>query len=143
MTRFRTDIEIRASPARVFAVMADIERWPEWTATVSRIRRLDPGPLAVGTRVRIHQPKFPPAVWKVTEIDAGRGFTWVSVGPGIRVTARHQIEAHDGGSRVTLSLEFAGLLGPLFGRLTRGINERYLAIEARGLKARSESSAAQ
>jgi hypothetical protein len=38
---------------------------------------------------------------------------------------------------VTLSIEFSG---PLVARLTRGLNERYLALEANGLKARSESA---
>jgi energy-coupling factor transporter transmembrane protein EcfT len=74
----------------------------------------------------------------VTELDEGRGFTWVTQGPGVRVTARHWVEANKGGSRVTLSLEFSGLLGPLIARLTRNLNERYLALEARGLREHSE-----
>ena len=41
------------------------------------------------------------------------------------------------GSRATLSIRFSGLLGPLFARLTRKLNERYLALEASGLKERS------
>ena len=119
--------------------MRDIERWPEWTSTVTSIVRLDRGPLAVGSRARIRQPKLPPALWKVTELDErGRSFTWVNRGPGIRVAARHWVEPSGSGSRATLSIEFSKLLGPLIARLTRGLNERYLAIEAKGLKERSE-----
>ena len=55
--------------------------------------------------------------------------------------ARHSVEASEGGSRATLSLQFSGLLGPLVARLTRGLNERYLALEVRGLRTRSEGSA--
>jgi uncharacterized protein YndB with AHSA1/START domain len=143
MTHFRSDIEIQAPPERVFDVMTDVERWPEWTPTVSQARRIDPGPLAVGSRVRIHQPKFPAAVWTVTALEPGRGFTWICTGPGLRVTARHTIEAAGDVSRVTLSLQFEGWLGPIFGRMTRSINERYLGIEARSLKARSEDSATE
>jgi len=42
-------------------------------------------------------------------------------------------------SRATLSLEFSGPLGPLVARLTRGLNTRYLALEAQGLKKRAEA----
>jgi hypothetical protein len=80
-------------------------------------------------------------VWQLTELDEGRSSTLVTRGPGVRVTARHWVEAIEGGSRATLSLRFSGPLGPLVARLTRGLNERYLALEAKGLKARSEGSA--
>jgi hypothetical protein len=87
----------------------------------------------------VRQPKFPPALWEVRELDdAGRSFTWVSRGPGMIVTARHSVEAHGPGSRGVLSLRYEGLIAPLFARLTRGITERYLDMEANGLKKRSE-----
>jgi len=53
--------------------------------------------------------------------------------------AHHWVEATPTGSKVTLSLDLQGLLGGLFGRLTKGITERYLKMEATGLKARSEN----
>ncbi len=140
MTQFSISVEIQASPDRVWGVLYDIERWPEWTPTVTSIQRVDRGPLAVGSRARIRQPKLPPAEWQVTELEEGRSFTWVSRSPGVRVTARHGVEANQGGSQATLSLQFAGLLGPLVARLTRSLNERYLALEARGLRERSEGS---
>jgi carbon monoxide dehydrogenase subunit G len=51
---FSVTVEIPAPPDRVWAVLADIERWPEWTPTVTRIQRLDRGPLARLTR-RLNQ----------------------------------------------------------------------------------------
>lgn len=86
----------------------------------------------------IRQPRLPPAMWKVVAIDPDRGFESVSGGPGLRVIARHGVVPVAGGSRATLSLELKGALGGLFGRLTKGLTERYLAMEATGLKARSE-----
>ncbi len=142
MTQFSISVEIRASPDRVWGVLYDIERWPEWTPTVISIQRLDRGPLAVGSRARIRQPKLPPALWQVTELEEGRSFTWVSRSPGVRVTARHGVEANQDGSQATLSLQFSGLLSPLVARLTRSLSERYLGLEARGLRERSEDSAA-
>jgi uncharacterized membrane protein len=131
-------VDIRATPQRVWAVLSDVEGWPEWTASVSSIERLDSGPLAVGSRARIRQPRLPPAEWRITSLDKGRGFTWVTRAPGILVTADHVVEARRNGSRATLSIEFEGLLGPLVGWLTRRLNDRYLGLEAAGLKRRSE-----
>lgn len=139
MNHFDTTIDIQAPPDRVWAALRDIERWPEWTPTISSIRLIDLGPLAVGSRAIVRQPKLLPARWKVTEIEAGRSFTWITVGPGTLVTARHGIEGTGNNSRVKLSLDFAGFLGPVFARLTRGLNTRYLALEAEGLKKRVEA----
>jgi uncharacterized membrane protein len=138
MTSFSTSVTILAPAERAWSVMSDIERWHEWTPTIRSIRRRDAGPLRVGSRAIIRQPRLPPALWTVTDLQPGRSFTWVSRAPGIRVTAHHQVEAGDGESRAALSLAFTGPLGPLFGWLTRRINERYLALEAAGLKRRSE-----
>jgi uncharacterized membrane protein len=137
--RLTSSIDIQAPPDTVWAVWSDLERWPEWTASVSRVERIDPGPLAIGLRARVHQPKFPPATWRVIALEEGRGFTWVSESPGARVTASHWIEPHAGGSRATSAITFAGPIALLVGWLSRSLTERYLRLEAAGLKARSEA----
>ena len=131
--------EIAASPDTVWSVMSDVERWHEWTASVRSVRRLDDGPLRVGSRAVIRQPKFPPALWTVTAIDPGHSFTWRSGSPGMWVHGHHSIEAIPGGARATLGLHFQGMLARLLGRMTSAISNRYLGMEAEGLKRRSEA----
>lgn len=138
MTHFQTTIEIQAPPDRVWTALSDIEHWSEWTPTIISIRQLDPGPIAVGTRAIVRQPKLLPARWQVAEVLEGRSFTWITLGPGIHVTGRHSVEGVANRSQVTLSLDFSGPLGPFFARLTRSLNERYLDLEARGLKKHAE-----
>jgi uncharacterized protein YndB with AHSA1/START domain len=142
MTHFSIAVDIPAPPERVWAVLADIERWSEWTPTVTRIQRLDRGPLAVGSRVRIRQPKLPPATWQVSALQPGRSFTWITRSPGVCVMGEHEVEPAARGARVMLSLRFSGVLGPLVARLTRRLNGRYLALEAKGLSERSTARAA-
>jgi len=139
MTHIYTTIDIQAPPDRVWAAVRDIEHWSEWTPTVISVRSLDPGPLAIGTRAIVRQPKLLPARWQITKLEEGRSFTWITRGPGIVVTARHAIEGAANGSRAMLSLDFSGPLGPLCARLTRGLSARYLDLEARGLKKHAEA----
>jgi uncharacterized membrane protein len=135
MTR---SIDILAPPEIVWAVWSDLERWPEWTASVSQIERLDAGPLALGHRARVRQPKLPTVVWQVTRLEVGRGFEWESASPGARVIGYHWIEPQGSGSRVRLGIVFSGPIARLVGWLTRSLSEHYLGLEAAGLKARSE-----
>lgn len=139
MTRFRTTIDIQAPPERVWAALQDIEHWPAWTPTVTKVRPLDPGPVAVGTRAIVRQPKLPSACWQITEFAEGRSFTWIKRSPGVLVTGRHCVEGTANGSRATLSLDFSGPLGSFIARLTRGLNKGYLTLEAQGLKKHAEA----
>ena len=142
--QFSITTEVDAPPEVVFAVMSEVERWPEWTPTVTRIERLgDAGaPLALGSRLRIVQPKVPSAEWTVTALEPGRGFRFFSRSPGATVEANHWAEPTGAGrSRVTLSVTFAGFLGRAIGWMMRGLNDRYLAQEMAGLKRRSEERA--
>jgi uncharacterized protein YndB with AHSA1/START domain len=133
-------VDIDAPPERVWAVMQDTEAWPQWTASVTEVKRLDTGHFDVGSRVRIKQPKLPPVVWTVDAIDPGRFFTWVAGAAGFRTTAVHRIEPTTTGSRVTLSVDQHGLIGELFARVTADMTSRYLHLESEGLKQRCEET---
>lgn len=142
MRGFTITTEIDAPASRVWIVMSDVDRWHEWTPSIRSVQRLEGRPLGIGARARIRQPKFPPAIWRVIAIEPGRFFTWESTTPGLRVVGHHQVEQAPGGlSRATLSIELSGPLSAVFWALTRGISERYVRLEAQGLKSRSEHPA--
>ena len=138
-TLSKITVDIQASPDHVWEIMRDMPRWSEWTASITSVRPIGAGPLAEGSRVHIRQPGLPAANWRITGWQEGRGFQSVSTAPGLRVTAEHWIEATENGSHVALSVQYSGLFGPLVARLTRGLNERYIAMEADGLKRRCET----
>jgi uncharacterized membrane protein len=132
-------IEIAAPPQLVWDVFSDVERWPEWTASVTSLTGQDGPVLAVGKRFAIKQPGMQKLVWEVTEIDPGSSWTWVQRSPGVLVTARHYVSAQPGGhTLVRQQLDQRGFLGALVGRLMAKKTRRFLELEAQGLKARSE-----
>jgi Polyketide cyclase / dehydrase and lipid transport len=120
--------------------MTDVERWPEWTASVLTVRRLDSGAFGVGSRARIRQPRFLPAVWEVTKFQPGRSFTWITRSPGLRVTGSHAVQRSGTGSLAKLSVGYGGTLAGLVARLLGKTTYRFLSLEASGLKKRSEAS---
>jgi uncharacterized membrane protein len=126
---------IDAPTERVWSVLTDIEHWPESTASVTSVRRLDTGPLQRGSRARIKQPKLPILVWTVTEIEALSQFTWSTTTPGVTTSARHVITPGPGrGVTVTLSIERTGILARLTDLSYAGMTRRYLTMEIEGLK---------
>lgn len=132
----RTDIA--ADPQTVWLELIDVERWPEWTTSMTRVQRLDDGPFGLGSQARIKQPRFPTLVWKVTAFTPGLGFTWATTGPGSRTEADHEIAPANGGTMVTLRIRQLGPLGRIVGRISRSLTRRYVTAEADGLKARCE-----
>jgi Polyketide cyclase / dehydrase and lipid transport len=121
--------------------LVDVASWPQWTASMTAVERLDEGPLRVGSRARIKQPGFPWLVWEVSELRDRSEFTWVTTALGTRTEGRHVLEGNpDGTTRITLVIDQTGPLGVVFGTLTAGKTRRFLALEAAGLKAASEAA---
>jgi uncharacterized membrane protein len=134
-------VTIAAPPERVWAVVVDVERWPERIPTVEAVERLDAGPLVVGSRTRLQQPRLPTAVWTVTELTAGRSYTWESSSPGVTVTASHVVEPHPAGSRLTLSVTVSGPISGIGWLMTRSLTRRYVGTEADSVKYAAEAPA--
>ena len=140
MREITISIRIDASPKRVWQVLVDFDRWVEWTESIRKIEVLDAGPPSVGSRFRIVQPRLRPAVWAVTEWKPEKSFTWELRSPGIHVTAEHVIEAMQSGCEVTLRVRYGGLLASVVAALAGKLTAQYMALEAAGLKQRSETA---
>ena len=135
----KDSVEIDAPAHLVWQVFSDVERWPEWTPSVTSLVARDGTGLTVGKRFAIKQPGMSKLVWKVTEIDPGSSWTWVQRSPGVHVSASHWVIPQPGGrTLVSQQLDQRGVLGALVGWLMAKKTKRFLEQEAHGLKARSE-----
>jgi uncharacterized membrane protein len=134
-----SSIEIDAPAEVVWEVFTDVERWPDWTASVSRLTALDGEGLVPGRRFEIIQPKFPKLVWTVTAVDPGRSWTWTVRSFGATTHATHELVPIAGDrTMVRQRIDQQGPIGALVGRAVRGRTRRYLQLEAEGLKKTSE-----
>jgi hypothetical protein len=136
MGRVARKIDIAAPPRAVWTVLVDVDRWPTWATQFERLERLEAGPLALGSRVRVKASGTRAAVWTITEYKDERSFTWqASLAPGLRVMGGHVVEAVGDGATAEFWLESAGWLGTLMGPvLRRRIFSRNTQAATVGLK---------
>jgi uncharacterized membrane protein len=139
--RFEESIEIDAPPQRVWEVLSDLEAWPQRIETVDVVELLTPSPLAKGSQVRLKQPKLPEGTWDITVWDGSSYFEWRQKSGGMTSVAGHRVDPlDDGRSRLTLTLDMRGPLIPIVALFYRGLTNRYMSLEAQGMKHAAEST---
>jgi uncharacterized membrane protein len=126
--RYEHSLVLDAPVDRVWRLTTDVERWPAFMPTVRAVKRLDDGPIRVGSTARVKQPAQPPAVWRVTRLADGSEFTWETTRMGLRMIGSHRLEPTADGTRNTLALEVtgrgAGLFAAIFGVVFRWVLSR-------------------
>lgn len=140
---YRTSTRVEAPADVVWQVLADVERMPAWTSSMTRVSILGPEQaIAVGSCVEIEQPGLPRATWEVDSLTEGRGFSWSSSTPGVRTGAAHQIApVSEAACEVTLAVAQSGMLAGLTNLLLGTKAREFVDTELAGLKAESERRA--
>ena len=142
--RLRTDVDIDATPERVWEVLTDLAAYPAWNPFIVRAegvvgtgRRLTLTMQPVGGRTTTLRPRL-------VEVDAPRRLRWRgTVGvPGL-LDAEHSftLEPRGSGTRLVHQEDFRGLLVPLLAvSLDRGTLPAFVAMNE-ALKSRAEQAA--
>ena len=144
MKELRTQIEVEATPERVWEILTDFAAYPEWNPFIQRIE----GEAALGSKleVRIEPPggramNFKPTVLEVAPRQELRWLGRVLV-PGL-FDGEHslRIEAVDDSRvRFVQAERFTGLLVPLFGKGLEKTQRGFTAMNE-ALKRRAEATA--
>jgi uncharacterized membrane protein len=138
--RFEKTIDIDAPQQRVWDVLSDLEAWPQRIETVEVVELMTPAPITRGSRVRLKQPKLPEGSWDITVWDAPSYFEWTQKTGGVTSVAGHRVDALGADrARLTLTLDMRGLLIPVIGLFYRDLTNRYMNLEAEGMKRAAES----
>ena len=139
--RWEDTVTIDAPAEVVWGLTLDVTSWPTIMPTMTRIDRLDDGPIHVGSSAKVKQPRQTAAVWTVTRLDEGREFTWQTHRMGMTMTGSHRIEADGDHCRNTLSIDVEGPGSVLFGRLFGRMVQSSIATENAGFRAKAQSLA--
>ena len=90
--------------------------------------------------MRLKQPKLGEGIWEVSVWDPPSYFEFRQQSGGVTTVAGHRVEAlEEGRSRLTLTIEMRGLLVPVFGRIYKDLTNRYMTLEALGMKRAAEA----
>ena len=130
------EVELDASPERVWEVVMDPRRLSDWVTTHHALPEGAPQSLDRGDRfsqqLRLGGVKFT-VEWTVGELDRPRSVTWNGAGPkGSKARVRYELEPLDGGKRTRFGYENefdlpGGVLGQFASRL---VGERAAKHEA-------------
>ncbi len=125
-----------ATPAEVFAVLADPEHWNEWNDGVAGIR-ID-GPFAAGTTAVMVFPDATELPFSLARVEPDRGFEDVTEVPDAGVTVRvgHELEPTSSGTRITYRCTVDGP-DPIAGEVGTGVSADFADVIA-ALAARAE-----
>ncbi len=120
---------IAAPPQVVWAVLTDLERWPNWNGDVASIKA--DGPLAPGTVFRWKSGGMPIRS-TIQEVEHARRIGWTGTAPlGIRAVHLWSLEPDGDGTRVRTEESFEGVLAHLFSgtmrKMLAGALERNVA----------------
>lgn len=139
----RTEIDIAASPEKVWAILADINSWQEWSPIINH----SSGDASMGSTLSIIMigekeyqsgPEYNPII---THLEAPKALHWRAVmmmGVGLTNDKIIELEATPAGTRVVHKELFKGMLLPMF----RGTFDRnvplMLNVMNEALKLRAE-----
>ena len=118
-----------ATPAEVFAVLADPEHWHEWNDGVAGIRMN--GPFAAGTTAVMVFPDATELPFTLAWVEQDRGFEDVTEVPdaGVTVHVRHELEPTTTGTRITYRCTVQGP-DPTAGEVGAGVSADFADVIA-------------
>lgn len=133
-----TNVVVNCSHEKVWEVLSQLEKWPQWTSTVTSVERVSGAGL--GACYKVKQPGLPASKLTVMKWRDGESFTWESNEAAAKMVALHNVVAiNESTSRVELSVVMSGplvrIVWMLWGQKIRSYTDR----EAASLKVAVES----
>jgi uncharacterized membrane protein len=142
MPAVERSIVIDVPTERIWEAFVNLGEWPVWNHHMQEVHLLTEVPLAMGSRARIVLKTRLSSTWEVTEFTPGRSFTWDASLFGSRLSFAHVVEPVNGGSRVVLRIEAAGLTGLVASLVLRFSYGRFLNRSLQRLKESLEETPA-
>lgn len=127
MQEIRTEIEIAASPAKVWGILTDINKWHEWSPIINQ----SSGNASLGSKLDMTMvgkeegkdgPKYSP---EITQLDEAKYFRWrahMMAGFIFTNDKVFELEETATGTKLIHKELFSGLLAPIMcGQMEKGV----------------------
>ena len=124
--RFESSIDVNAPPDKVWALIDNLEQWPQWMPSIKKIERISEGPLTVGSQLSV--------IAKVSTLTVKLLMTIIKFVPeqtvvmqgkawGTSLTRFYILEPLDGKTRVTIGGDVTGALAWLARRGGQAVSD--------------------
>ncbi len=134
--RFSASALINAPPEKVFALVDDLEGWPQWIPSIKKIEKITEGPLQEGSQIRVTVKSgiTIKLLMTITEFIPGqRGVLEGSV-LGTKMTRFYNFESIDDGTKLTAGGDVSGLLAFLIRRGGQRLSEEIVQAAKRKIE---------
>lgn len=113
--QFAHTVTTNAPAETIWRIWTDVTNWPEWDVALEWAR-LD-GPFALNTGGRLKSKGSPESPFTITQLDAGRSYTFSTHLPLAQLHIRRELTPGAHTTDFTHTVAFTGPLGWLFGRI--------------------------
>ena len=124
--KFSASVEITATPEKTWALVNNIEEWPNWIPSLKKIEKITEGPLGVGSQVLVVAKSLITVnlLMTITEFVAGRRVVMEGGVLGVKMTRYYELEpVGQNKAKLTAGGEVSGLLAFLVRRGGQRLSE--------------------
>ena len=112
-THFSYSLETSASPTKIWQIWCDVPNWQQWDAGLKSAELL--GTFAIGTKGKLIPDKGPKSSFVLTELVAGKSYTFKTKLPLGALYVKRYLEEKGGKTYFTHEVWFSGLSKGIFG----------------------------
>jgi len=134
--RFSSSIVINAPPEKVFALVDNLEDWPQWIPSIEKIEKVSEGPLKEGSRIRVTAKSGVTVklLMTITEFIPGQRGVMQGKVLGTRMTRYYTFERIEQGTKLTAGGEVKGPLAFLVRRGGQRLSEEIVQAAKRKIE---------
>jgi len=124
--KFSASVEINSTPEKTWALLKNIEEWPEWIPSLKKIEKVTEGPMRVGSQVLVVAKSLITVnlLMTITEFVAGRRVVMEGSVMGVKMTRYYEMEpVGQNKAKLTAGGEVSGLLAFLVRRGGQSLSE--------------------
>ncbi len=134
--KFSSSVEIDAPPEKVWALVNELEEWPQWIPSIKKIEKLSEGPLGIGSQIRVTAKSIMTVklLMAITEFAPGRQAVMQGRVLGTEMTRYYTFEPVNQRTRLTAGGEVSGLLAFLVRRGGQALSEEIVQAAKRKIE---------